>query len=254
MTKNFGAAAQDYAKHRAGFPDSFYDRLQAFGIGIPGQVVVDIGTGTGTLARGFALLGCRAVGIDPDERLMEQAKALDREAQVAVEYRNGVAEDIPLEDDSADVITAGTCWHWFDGTAAMREIKRIARHDAFVVVANFAWLPLPGNLVEATERLIEKHNPDWDHGGGNGGMDLGIIEDFQNAGISNIESFSYDMDVPYTHESWRGRIRASAGIGAALSPEEIQAFDTEHARLLEQSFNTGILNAHHRIYAVIGNV
>ena len=49
MTQNFGAAAQDYAKHRAGFPDSFYHRLQTFGIGTPGQLVVDIGTGTGRL-------------------------------------------------------------------------------------------------------------------------------------------------------------------------------------------------------------
>ena len=47
---NFGAAAEDYAKFRAGFPDSFFDRLAAFGIRSPGEVVVDVGTGIGTLS------------------------------------------------------------------------------------------------------------------------------------------------------------------------------------------------------------
>ena len=253
MTRNFGAAAQDYAKHRAGFPDSFYDRLKVFGIGTPGQTIVDIGTGTGTLARGFALRGCRAIGIDPDERLMEQAKALDREAGVTVDYRTGVAEDLPLADDYADVITAGTCWHWFDGPKAASEAGRVGKPGAFVIIAVFAWLPLPGNVVEATEKLIEKHNPDWHYGGGNG-FYYDAVDHLQCAGIGNIETFSYDVHVPYTQEGWRGRIRASAGVGASLSPDEVSAFDAELAGLLESSFNTEVLQVHHRVFAVIGRL
>lgn len=253
MTKNFGAAAQDYAKHRAGFPDSFYNRLQPFGIGLPGQVIVDIGTGTGTLARGFALRGCRSTGIDPDERLLEQARQLDREAGVNVEYRTGVAEQLPLADAYAEVITAGTCWHWFDGPLAASEARRIGKPGAYVVIAFFAWLPLPGNVVEATEKLIEKHNPDWLYGGGNG-FYYDCIEHLQQAGIGNIETFSYDVHVPYTQEGWRGRIRASAGVGASMTPAAVQAFDAELAALLERSFNTEPLRVHHRLFTAIGRI
>ncbi|MBF8270445.1 MAG: Methyltransferase type 11 [Gammaproteobacteria bacterium] len=133
MTRNFGAAAQDYAKYRAGFPDSFYDRLKVFGIGTPGQRVVDIGTGTGVLARGFAQRGCQVISVDPDDRLLEQARLLDREASVQIEYRSGVAENLPVEDNYADIITAGTCWHWFDGPVAAREARRIGKPGAFIV-------------------------------------------------------------------------------------------------------------------------
>lgn len=253
MTQNFGAAARDYAKHRAGFPDSFYDRLQSIGIGLPGQVVADIGTGTGTLARGFALRGCHAIGIDPDERLLEQARQLDREAGVNVDYRTGVAEQIPLVDTCADVISAGTCWHWFDGPAAAGETRRIGKPGAYVVLAFFAWLPLSGNVVEATERLIEKHNPDWHYGGGNG-FYYECIDHLQQAGMDNIETFSYDVHVPYTQEGWRGRIRASAGVGASMTPAEVQVFDAELAALLESSFNKEPLRVHHRVFTVIGRV
>src|SRR5215510_11001666 len=98
MKTNFGAVAEDYAKFRAGFPDSFFDRLAAFGIGVAGETVVDVGTGTGTLARGFALRGCKVIGIDPDDRLLSQARQLDAMASVTIDYKPGYAEAIPLGD------------------------------------------------------------------------------------------------------------------------------------------------------------
>jgi predicted RNA methylase len=53
MPVDFAKTAEDYRRHRAGFPGSFFDRLAAYGIGHVGQRVVDLGTGTGTLARGL---------------------------------------------------------------------------------------------------------------------------------------------------------------------------------------------------------
>src|SRR2546428_4787826 len=168
MARNFGAAAEDYARFRAGFPDSFFDRLAALGIGASGETIVDVGTGTGTLARGFAIRDCKVIGVDPDGRLLDQARRLDVATSVTVEYKIGSAEVIPLPDGVADVVSAGQCWHWFDGQKAAREFSRIAKSRGRVVVAYFSWLPLTGNVVEATERLIMKHNRNWSFGGGIG--------------------------------------------------------------------------------------
>ncbi|HTW06785.1 MAG TPA: methyltransferase domain-containing protein [Acidimicrobiales bacterium] len=71
MAIEFGKTAEDYARHRAGFPESLFDRLVTFGIGRSGQEVVDVGTGTGTVARNFALRGCRVVGIDPSPEMTD---------------------------------------------------------------------------------------------------------------------------------------------------------------------------------------
>ena len=84
MSTNFGAAAADYAKFRAGFPESFFDRLSNLGLCTPGTTVVDVGTGTGTLARGFAARGATVIGIDPDERLTAEARRLDEAASVKI--------------------------------------------------------------------------------------------------------------------------------------------------------------------------
>ena len=62
-TVDFGKTAQDYGRYRAGFPESFFDRLTAMGVGLPGQRLLDLGTGTGTVARGFARRGCIVTGL-----------------------------------------------------------------------------------------------------------------------------------------------------------------------------------------------
>ena len=250
MKADFGATAMDYARHRAGFPDSLFKRLAAFGIGEPGQVVVDLGTGTGSLARGFASRGCSVIGIDLAKPLLEAASELDAAAGVRVDYRMGRAEETGLPGDSADVVTAGQCWHWFDRPRAAAEVTRILRPEGRIVIAHFDWVPLPGNIVRATEELIETHNPDWTLGGGLGLHPL-WLRDLGVAAFREIETFSYDVEVPYTPEGWRGRIRASAGVGGSMTPERVQAFDRALEALLGDRFAGGILHVPHRVSAVI---
>lgn len=247
---NFGAAAEDYAKFRAGFPDSFFNRLASFGLYQSGTTVVDVGTGTGTVARGFARRGARVIAIDPDDRLVQQARQLDAAASVSIEYRKGSAEAIPLPDATADVVTAGQCWHWFDAPRAAKEFARIAKRDGHVIVANFDWIPWPGNVVDATEQLIKQHNTSWHFDGGNG-FHPESVPYLYAVGFRQFETFSYDLDVPYTPEAWRGRIRASAGVGASLSPAAVQAFDLALDRILAESFPGDVLPVPHRVFAVI---
>jgi SAM-dependent methyltransferase len=248
---DFGLTAHDYAKHRAGFPDSLFDRLFVLGVVAPGQTVVDLGTGTGTLARGFARRGCQVIGIDPSEALMEQAKRLGEAEGLAVEYRVGKAESTGLESSSVNVVTAGQCWHWFDGPIAAREAGRILKPGGRVAICHFDWIPVAGNVVEATEQLIVKHNPNWKWSGGHG-LHPYCLRHLAEAGFVDLETFSYDVFVPYSHEDWRGRIRASAGVGASLPSDKVEAFDREHTALLSQSFPESILQVHHRVWAALG--
>ena len=119
-----------------------------------------------------------------------------------------------------------------------------------MVIAHFDWLPLSGNVVRATEELIEAHNPSWKLGNL-----LGIhpqwLRDLGEASFRAIETFSYDVDVPYTSQAWRGRIRASAGVGASLAPDEVVRFDRELQRLLEKRFPATVLAVPHRVFAVL---
>ncbi len=251
MNIDFGRTASDYARHRAGFPADLFARLAPYGIGIAGQRMLDLGTGTGSLARGFALRGARLTGLDPSSALLAQARVLDAAAGVEVEQIVATAEATGLPDASFDVVAAGQCWHWFDRPRAALEARRLLRSGGVLLMAHFDWLPLPGSFVEASEQLILAHNPHWSGSGGKG-VHAKWFADLSAAGFVGIESFSFDVAVPYTHERWRGRIRASAGVAASLPAEAVAKFDVEHAQLLAERFPDEVLQAPHRVFAVWG--
>ncbi|MGH7778606.1 MAG: class I SAM-dependent methyltransferase [Candidatus Binataceae bacterium] len=247
---DWGKTAADYGRHRAGFPPAFFERLAAMGTMHEGAAL-DLGCGTGTIARGLAAGGMRVTGLDRSDAMMEEAARLDREAGVAVRYVNATAEATGLAEASFDLVTAGQCWHWFDRPRAAAEAMRVLRPGGRIVIAHFDWIPTPGNVVEATEELIEKFNPEWKLRGGSG-IYPQWFRDLDSAGFKPLESFSFDSDAIYTREAWRGRIRASAGVGAALSAETTAAFDAEMMRMLESRFPADPISVHHRVSAVIG--
>ena len=251
MNVDFGKTADDYARHRAGFPPDLFARLERLGIVRAGLRALDLGTGTGTLALGLAARGASVTALDPAAPMLAQAAARAKEAGLVLRTIEAKAERTGLPDAAFDLAIAGQCWHWFDRPRAALEARRVLAPGGILMMAHFDWLRVPGNVVEATEALILKHSPSWTGAGksapyGAWYLDLGIAE------FAGIESFSFDTDAPYTHEAWRGRIRASAGIGALLPPDKVAAFDAEHAALLARAFPADPLAVPHRCWAVWG--
>ena len=244
-------AAGDYARHRAGFPDWFFDRVATAGLFRPGMRVLDLATGTGTLARGFARRGGAVTGIDIAPAMMAEAKALDAQSGVSVKYVVAKAEETGQAEGGFDLVSAGTCWFWFDGALAATEASRVLKPGGHLLIAMLAWLPLRDNVVAATERLIEQHNPAWTYGNYEPGG-VRYMRDLANGGFVDRESFSVDFDIPYSHEAWRGRVRASAGISASLGPDAVAAFDRDHAAMLAQDYPADTFPVPHRIVAAWG--
>jgi len=248
---DFGLTANDYAIHRAGFPPSFFSLLKSQHYAKAGQIAVDLGTGTGTVARGLAQLGLEVTGLDPSESLLAEARALDLNTSVNINYQIGTAEQTGLATGSFDLVTAGQCWHWFDRGNAANEVVRLLRPGGRIIIAHFDWLPLSGNVVDATEALILQYNPAW-VGAGGSGLYPAWLTDLAGAGFQELETTSFDSVQCYSHVAWRGRIRASAGIAASLNAKDTKEFDAELAELLRMCFPEDPLKIPHRVWLATG--
>lgn len=225
------------------------DRLAARGIARPGARVVDLGTGTGSLARLFAEVGCEVTGVDIAASLLEQARRLDREAGVRISYVESPAEETGLPSGAFDVVSAGQCWHWFDRAAAAQEVARLLASAGTVVIAHFDWLPVSGNVVEATEEIILRYTPTWPFAD-RAGLYPQWLVDLQTAGFGEIETFSFDVIEAYSHAASVGRARASAPIAGTLDLDDVRACSRELAAMLSARFPSGPLAIPHRVWAV----
>jgi hypothetical protein len=128
-------------------------------------------------------------------------------------------------------VTAAQCWHWLDRTQAPREIYRVLRPGGFVAGIYQTYIPLPGSVAEATEKLILQHCPNWRHTNSTG-INGQLLRDLQISGFENIESFSFDVDIAFTPDAWRGYIRTTSPVGPSMSAAQLEQFDREHAEML----------------------
>jgi demethylmenaquinone methyltransferase/2-methoxy-6-polyprenyl-1,4-benzoquinol methylase len=111
---------------------SWYRRkaLQRAGLK-PGMTVVDIGTGTGLMARATVDIVGDAVlvtGVDPSTGMLENAKV-----PPGVRLLKGSADSIPLDDCSADFLSMGYALrHLSDLSASFAEFHRVLRPGGLV--------------------------------------------------------------------------------------------------------------------------
>ncbi len=245
---DWSRTSADYAVHRPGPPESFFLRLSALGIGAPGQRILDLGTGTGLLARQFARQGARVTGIDIAEGQIEAARRLAAEEGLQVSFAVTPAEASGQPDAAFDAITATQCWLYFDKARMIPEVRRLLAPGGVLATSHFSWLPRLSPIASQSEALVLKYNPDWS--GADWHRTIPPMPEWAAADFALAAMFWYDEEVPFTRESWRGRIRACRGIGATLDEAAVHRFDAEHEALLA-SIAAPSFTIRHRIDAHI---
>jgi len=109
----------------------------------PGERVVDVGSGAGFdtfIAAGQVGDGGRVVGVDMTPEMLKKSRATAEELGFAhVEFREGLAEDLPAEDGWADsVISNGVINLCADKKAVFGEIRRVLKPGGWLQFADIA--------------------------------------------------------------------------------------------------------------------
>jgi ubiquinone/menaquinone biosynthesis C-methylase UbiE len=109
----------------------------------PGETVLDIGCGTGTLAlevAGRVGRAGRVAGVDPGREQIARARAKAARRHVPIEFQIGVIEQIPFPDQTFDVVFSTLMMHHLPAPLkrqGLAEIARVLKPGGRLVIADF---------------------------------------------------------------------------------------------------------------------
>ncbi len=232
-TSRFTDRVQNYVKARPGYPQEIVALLERKCGLTHRATLVDVGCGTGLLARLFCDYGCRVVGVEPNAAMRDAGR------QFLAPYANfqmidGKAENMPLPGTSADFITAGQAFHWFDLDAARHEFLRILRPNGWTALIwndrEFTGSP----FAEAYEKMALEFGTDYNEVHQRGKIDTPTLERFY--GNSAVAQESFPNAQSLEHDAFVARVLSASYMPGPGHPrheqllQEIDRIFRENAR------------------------
>ena len=157
-TKRFSKRADYYAKFRPGYPPGVV-RIVSKELGFrSNDVVADIGSGTGLLAKLFLKNGNRVLAVEPNDKMRRHAEESLSRFRNFVSI-NGTAEATTLPPRTVDLITAGQALHWFDPVGSRKEFSRISKPGAGLCVI-YNKRKSSNSFSRAYEKTIRRYGKD----------------------------------------------------------------------------------------------
>jgi SAM-dependent methyltransferase len=142
----FNAVADDYAAARPNYPPALLRWFCGALRPGEGEIVVDVGSGTGIFSRQLRQAlpaATELIGVEPAAEMRAQAKQAILAGE-KLDYREGTAERLPLPDGVACAVFAATAAHWFDRPAFFAEAARVL---------------VPGGLIGIADYVRDETNP-----------------------------------------------------------------------------------------------
>src|SRR5207244_1842091 len=146
----------------------------------PGDAVLDVGCGTGTLAieaaRRVGSAG-RVVGIDPASAQIARARVKAARRNIPIDFQMGVIEQLAFPDQTFDVVFSTLMMHHLPDSLkrqGLAEIARVLKPGGRLVIADF------------TRKKERQGRAARFHAGGSSVQDLAAM--VSDAGFSEVET------------------------------------------------------------------
>lgn len=155
---------------------SWAERLVAAGNVAVGDRVLDVGTGTGVVAREAARrvgTSGTVVGLDVNEQMLDAARSASEDVSPSIEWRSGAAADLPFPDARYDAVLCQQALQFVpDPTAALGEMRRVLVLGGRLAIS--VWRPIEQSPVypplartlgdhvgSEAERMVRSVFPSW---------------------------------------------------------------------------------------------
>lgn len=162
----FDDVAQEYDRHRPGYPDGLIDRACEVAGLEPGAPVLEVGCGTGQLTRSLLARGLRVTAIEPGLRLV--ARARDHLSNAGeVQFVNAPLEEASLPSAHFRAVFSASAIHWIDPDVSWRRAADALVDGGTLALVSYFGLQEPRSnadqqaLRDALARLARQLAPAW---------------------------------------------------------------------------------------------
>ncbi len=223
---NWGLTSEMYAKYRDIYPDKLYERLKALGVASDGTSWLDLGTGTGVLPQNLYNANASITGVDIEAPQIEYAKKRAGENGWDINYFVSPAESTGLPDSSFDFITAAQCFGYFDREVMKSEIRRLL-NDGGRFIKIYLEFDYEDEICRKSIELVKQFNPAWS-------PQTNSFQDMYDDLFSGRVTEVYDCSLPFSQESWHGRMCACRGTLASMDEATFTAWSDAHKKILSE--------------------
>jgi protein-tyrosine-phosphatase len=194
--------------------------------------VLDVGVGTGKLARAFRARGNRVVGVDVDDRMAEVARAHGIPVSI------GAFEDWDAEGARFDLIVAGQAWHWLRPADAARHAATLLRRPHGVLAALWNLYDPDPSIGPELHEVYAQVAPEL-----TGSVLLGSAVSGVGASEQQLrDSGAFDW-VRRHSVAWHSRFTAKQWLDLAATHSDHRALDPDRAARLAEA-TTRLIAAH----------
>lgn len=231
----FETTASTYAAKREPYPPAFFatvaDRLALSGQ----EALIDVGTGPGLLALGFAPYVGSVVGVEPEPAMAAEARRTAAEAGIAFPVVDGRVEDVAADFGRFDLMTIGRALHWLDREPALAAFARLLEPQGRILICGSSSLRGEANPWHAAYEDVLRG---W--GEGRGGRHRRLHEHwFDGTGYSQIADIRVAHEQVITPDALVERALTRSTTSPAVIGPRIEEFRAELLATLAPFFPEG---------------
>ncbi|MCA1453871.1 class I SAM-dependent methyltransferase [Bradyrhizobium sp. BRP22] len=130
----FATTVDLYEQFRPPYPVAFFGEVAHRLALTKRHALIDLGTGPGLLALGFADYVGRIVAVDPEPNMLAVARQAAKRAGRDVTLIKSRAEDLPDSIGHFDLVTIGRALHWLDESTLGPLFERLVAPDGVVAI------------------------------------------------------------------------------------------------------------------------
>ncbi|NYG45482.1 ubiquinone/menaquinone biosynthesis C-methylase UbiE [Bradyrhizobium sp. IAR9] len=206
-----------------------------------GGHIIEVGAGTGHFTRSLAAVfgpSFTVLALEPNEDMRRHAET-STPTRMSITYADGVAERLPVENASAQLIAAASAAHRFDRPLFFQEVRRVLEKDGLLAFIQYQPYDKGGSFADRFLSIIETALPGYDRHWSSkpegGYFEFDIVAELQaEAAVKDVQRDTFLFSEIFDWERFKQQALSFTTVQRAIGKKGNKVIVSELSELFDQ--------------------